>query len=457
MLDTVARSAARFCGAYDVCIFRLDGDYLRLDAHHGPVAQPDGFLLPVVKGSVGGRTVLERRVIHVTDLPAETAEFPEAAANARRLGFRTILSVPLVREDVAIGVIQLRRAEASVFTDKQIALLQTFADQAVIAIENVRLFTELQEKNGALTGSLERQTATSEVLRAIAHTQTDAQPVFDTIVQSAARLCRAHTTAVFLTDGRTLSHPANYGGPPDALAAVRARYPRPVDMDTAPGMAVLTRSIVHIADSEAPPVVEHVRQVGRVLGFRSTVIVPMLREGEAVGAIGVTRREPGRFSDAEVDLLKTFADQAVIAIENVRLFTELQEQEPCADRGAGAADRHRRGPPGHQPLRDGCPTGLPDHRRERRPPERRALRLRLSLRRRADSHDGALQLSPRGPRVLPALLSGSGEPPVVHRPRDPRAGRRPRPGRLAGSGASPGPRPRGRGRLPERPLRPHAP
>jgi GAF domain-containing protein len=320
----VVKAAARFCGASDVCIFRLDGDHLRLDAHHGPVLQPDGFLLPVVKGSVGGRTVLEGRVIHVADLAAETAEFPEAAANARRLGFRTILSVPLIREGVAIGVIQLRRAEASAFTDKQITLLQTFADQAVIAIENVRLFTELQVKNGALTGSLERQTATGEVLRAIAHTQTDAQPVFDAIVQSAARLCRAHTTAVFLTDGQTLSHPANYGGPSDAMAAVRARYPRPVDMDTAPGMAVLTRSIVHIADSEAPPVVEHVRQVGRVLGFRSVVIVPMLREGEAVGAIGVTRREPGRFSDAEVDLLKTFADQAVIAIENVRLFTELQ-------------------------------------------------------------------------------------------------------------------------------------
>ena len=324
VLDTVAMSAARFCGAYDVCIFRLDGDYLRLDAHHGPVAQPEGFRLPVVKGSVGGRTVLERRVVHVTDLPAETAEFPEAAANARRLGFRTILSAPLVREGVAIGVIQLRRAEASVFTAKQIALLQTFADQAVIAIENVRLFTELQEKNRALTGSLERQTATGEVLRAIAHTQTDAQPVFDTIVQSAARLCHAHTTAIFLTDGQTLSHPANYGGPPDPLTAVRALYPRPVGMDTAPGIAVLTRSIVHIADSEAPAVVEGVRQVGRVLGFRSMVMVPMLREGDAIGAIGVTRREPGPFADAELELLKTFADQAVIAIENVRLFTELQ-------------------------------------------------------------------------------------------------------------------------------------
>src|SRR5258707_6190717 len=172
VLDTVVKGAARFCGAYDACVFRLDGDHLRLDAHHGPVAQPDGFLLPVVKGSVGGRTVLERRVIHVADLPAETTELPEAAPNARRLGFRTILSVPLVREGVAIGVIQLRRPESVPFTDKQVSLLQTFADQAVIAIENVRLFKELEEKNRALTEAharvteaLDQQTATAEVLR----------------------------------------------------------------------------------------------------------------------------------------------------------------------------------------------------------------------------------------------------------------------------------------------------
>ncbi len=183
VLEVVVKSAVRFCGAYDVCIFRLDGDHLRLDAHHGPVAQPDVFLLPV-NGTVGGRTVLERRVIHVADLPAETAEFPEAAANARRLGFRTILSVPLVREGVAIGAIQLRRPEAAPFTDKQVGLLQTFADQAVIAIENVRLFTQLQEKNRALTAahaqvteSLEQQTATAEILRVISSSPTDVQPV----------------------------------------------------------------------------------------------------------------------------------------------------------------------------------------------------------------------------------------------------------------------------------------
>src|SRR6185295_1384349 len=332
VLDTVVKAAARFCGAHDVCIFRLDGDHLRLDAHHGPVAQPDGFLLPVVKGSVGGRTVLERRVVHIADLPAEAAEFPEAVANARRLGFRTILSVPLVREGVAIGAIQLRRSESIPFTDKQVSLLQTFSDQAVIAIENVRLFTELQEKNGALTEALEQQTATGEVLHAIAYTPTDAQPVFDTIVRSAARLCRAHTTAVFLTDGQVLTHPANHGVSPEALAAVRARYPRPVGMDTAPGMAILTRSIVHIEDTEEPAASEHVQQVGRVLGFRSVVTVPMLRGRDAVGAIGVTRREPGRFSDTEVELLKTFADQAVIAVENVRLFKELEARTAALTR-----------------------------------------------------------------------------------------------------------------------------
>jgi signal transduction histidine kinase len=339
VLDTVVRSAARFCGAYDVCIFRLDGDHLRLDAHHGPVAQPDGFLLPVVKGSVGGRTVLERRVIHVPDLPAETAEFPEAAPNARLLGFRTILSVPLVREGVAIGAIQLRRPEAIPFTDKQVGLLQTFADQAVIAIENVRLFTELQEKNRALTEAhgqvteaLEQQTATGEVLRAIAHTQTDVQPVFDTIVRSAARLCHAVMASVMLTDGRMLYLPAQYGASPEAMAAARARFPLPLDRETVSGAAILRRSVVHVPDVQEPSVVEFTRQAGRVLGYRSLVAVPMLREAEVVGAINVCRREPGRFSDAEVELLKTFADQAVIAVENVRLFKELEARTAALTR-----------------------------------------------------------------------------------------------------------------------------
>ena len=180
-------------------------------------------------------------------------------------------------------------------------------------------------KGHALVEALEQQTATSEILRTIAHAQADTQPVFDTIVRSAARLCHGAHAAVFLTHGGMLYEPANYGSSsPEALAATRARYPRPVGMDTTPGMAVLTRSVIQVPDAEDPSATEHVRQGGRLLGYRGMVTVPMLREGEPVGAIVVTRRDPGRFSDAEVELLKTFADQAVIAVENVRLFTELQ-------------------------------------------------------------------------------------------------------------------------------------
>ncbi len=185
-----------------------------------------------------------------------------------------------------------------------------------------RLAEALKREDAAL----ENQTATSEILRTIAHAQSDVQPVFDTIVRSAARLCHAVNAAVFLTDGTMLYHPANYGRSPEALAAVRAQYPKPLDADTTPGRAILTRSVVQVPDIEAPSAHEHVRQVGRLLGFRSVVAVPMLRAGEAVGAINVSRREPGGLSGAEVELLKTFADQAVIAIENVRLFKELQDK-----------------------------------------------------------------------------------------------------------------------------------
>ena len=333
VLEQVVQSAARYCGAYDAVIFELDGEHLRAAAHHGPIPVEVGLPVPCVRGTVGGRSVLSREAVHVPDLQAEPEDFPEGSAFARRLGHRTTLAVPLLRESAAVGTIQLRRAEVNPFTDREISLLKTFADQAVIAIENVRLFTELQEKNRALTEAhaqvteaLEQQTATSEILRTIAHTQTDVQPVFDTIVRSAAQLCHAAMSSISLTDGRILYLPANYGSSPEAMAAIRARFPRTLDTETVTGTSILTRSIVQVPDIEEASVVEFTRQAGRVLGYRSVLVVPMLREGEAVGAVNVTRREAGRFSDAEVELLKTFADQAVIAIENVRLFNELQQR-----------------------------------------------------------------------------------------------------------------------------------
>ena len=176
----------------------------------------------------------------------------------------------------------------------------------------------------ALSEALEQQTATSEILRVISSSPTDLQPVFDTIVRSAGRLCNGTTAAVFLVRDGTLYHPANYGGSPEALAAARARYPRPLGVDTAPGIAILTRSVHEVSDVEDSSTAEHIRAVGRVLGFRSVITVPMLRKGEAIGAIAVTRREPGPFSEGDMALLQTFADQAVIAIENARLLTELQ-------------------------------------------------------------------------------------------------------------------------------------
>src|SRR5262249_14415644 len=187
----ILQTASRLCEADDAAIFRLGGDLLHLVAQHGTIPARLKLVHAATRGRVSGRSVLDRQPIQVADLQAEAEQFPECSAGARERGYRTTLSVPLLREDAAIGAIVILRSEVRPFTDKQIQLLQTFADQAVIAIENVRLFTELQEKNRALTQAharvseaLEQQTATSEILGVISASPTDVQPVFDTILQS---------------------------------------------------------------------------------------------------------------------------------------------------------------------------------------------------------------------------------------------------------------------------------
>ncbi len=267
--------------------------------------------------------MLERRAIHVADLQAETEEFPEGNAFARELGHRTTLSVPLLREGTAIGAIQLRRAEVNLFTDKQVALLQTFADQAVIAIENARLFKELEARNRELTEALEQQTATAEILRVISRSQTDVQPVFDTIVRSAVRLCDGLFGALYQFDGELLHHVAQHNFTPEAVDEMHRVFPTRPTRAVGASRAILERAVVQIPDVEVDP--EYQQQaLSRAVGYRSLLSVPMLREGAPMGVITVGRAEAGSFSDSEIELLKTFADQAVIAVENVRLFKELE-------------------------------------------------------------------------------------------------------------------------------------
>jgi len=322
----VAASAAGLCEAFDVQINRIDGDALRLVAHHGPI--PSNPVVPL-QGTLMGRTIRERRAIHVADLQAEGAAYPAGTAIARRSGIRSILSVPLLRTAEAIGTITIRRTEVRPFTNRQADLLKTFADQAVIAIENVRLFTELQEKARALTEAhaqvseaLEQQTATSEILRVISRSQTDVQPVFDAIIRSAVTSSYGLFGALYRFDDEMMHQVAQHNCGLDALAEARRTFPARPSRALAGGRAILERRVINLPDIQLDP--EYQQAIARAAGARSILAVPMLREGMVTGAIAVGRAEPGLFSDNHVELLKTFADQAVIAIENVRLFTELE-------------------------------------------------------------------------------------------------------------------------------------
>ena len=328
---TILASTNRLCEASFSILFLWDGEALTTAATENVSPRFAEFLRtararPHARQSPVALAALERRVVHVADILADSRFTPANVPSHSIEGARSILSVPMLRDGQLFGVLNTWRLQPAAFTDKQIDLLKTFADQAVIAIENVRLFKELEARNRNLTESLEQQTATAEILRVISSSPTDVQPVFDTIVRSALGLCHGTTSAVFRVESGMLHHSANYGGSPEALAAARARYPRPVGRDSVPGLAVLARSEYEVPDTEDSSAIKMSRDTGRILGIRGLLAVPMLHDGQAVGAIVVTRRQPGGFTAPERSLLKTFADQAVIAIENVRLFTELQQK-----------------------------------------------------------------------------------------------------------------------------------
>src|SRR5215813_2244981 len=284
--------------------------------------------MPITSDTLIARTLRTGGLAHIADM--EAVGVPEGGRSlARTLGVRSTLTVPMRRDGRPIGAIGDNRRAPGEFTPAEIALLQTFADQAVIAIENVRLFTELQEKNSALTEAhaqvseaLEQQTATAEILRVISSSPTSLTAVFDIILANALRLCDTPTGGIFTFDGQAFHIAAAAHWADEFLASLR-------EADIVPGPETPLRRVglelrpSHVADifsdpSFSPP------EMYRREGMRTALAVPMLKEGRLVGALTFHRREVRPFTEQQIALIKTFADQAVIAIENVRLFNELE-------------------------------------------------------------------------------------------------------------------------------------
>jgi GAF domain-containing protein/CheY-like chemotaxis protein len=333
VLDAVAERAARLCNSYDAVITRKDGDMYRITAHWGPVPLPAENLLqgiPLNRDSVTGRAMIDKKTVHIHDLLAEPLEeYPLSRKFYKTSEQRTILVTPLIRENEVIGSIMIRRQEVHPFTEKQITLLKTFADQAVIAIENVRLFNELQTRNREITESLEQQTATSEILRVMAGSPNDVQPVLEAVATNAARLCEATDVQIYKVDGGVLRQ-VSHSGP---LPALQDGEVLPLVPGLVTGRAVLGHRSIHIEDAQQLSEADYPDSLAlqKRLGHRTVLVTPLLREGNAIGAIAVRRNEVRPFSQKQISLLGIFADQAAIAIENVRLFKEAQEARAAAE------------------------------------------------------------------------------------------------------------------------------
>jgi GAF domain-containing protein len=324
VFDTLADNAVRLCEAERAFIFRFDGQLLRVVAHSNATDELVTFVQqhPIAPGrhSVSARVVVERRTVHIDDVRSD----PDYTYSLLHMDpYRTALGVPLLRGEELLGVILIHRLEVRPFTENQVALMETFADQAAIAIENARLLTELQTKNASLTEALEQQTATAEILRVISRSPTDVQPVFDAIAESAARLCRADYASTIRLDGDMIHLVAHHGYTAQWREEAARIFPRPLTREVIGGAAMLDREVVQIEDMQSDPRFPASHDLARTMGYRTALAVPMLRQSGPVGGIVVFRQDGQPFTPAEIGLLRTFADQAVIAIENVRLFTEL--------------------------------------------------------------------------------------------------------------------------------------
>ncbi|MGH2490654.1 MAG: GAF domain-containing protein [Candidatus Limnocylindria bacterium] len=313
VLNSIAVNAARYCRAEDVVVALAAGGQLWLRAHTG-VVPTDLSSWPINRSSLSGTSAFEGRTLHIADIQAASDTYPLGAETARRTGHRATLSAPLLREGHVLGVLLLRRLTTEPFALREIELAETFAAQAAIAIENVRLFNETKE-------SLERQTALAEILRVIADSPSDRQPVLDAVARNTTRYCGAEDAVVFLIDGNELRRVAHHG--PIPIRNDRA----PLDATGVSGHAVLERRTIHVADIESSEGDRYptTRAYAAESGRRGSLAAPLLREGAPIGVILLRKMEPTGFSESQIRLVEAFADQAVIAIENVRLFNETKE------------------------------------------------------------------------------------------------------------------------------------
>ncbi|MGQ0522526.1 MAG: GAF domain-containing protein, partial [Betaproteobacteria bacterium] len=328
VFQSILEKASSLCDASLAALFLYDGDILTLAAHRN--ASPE-TVEHFAKARVrpGRETTvrlaaLEKSVVHVPDVTQDPRFSSSGLPLVKLEGARTILAVPMLRENTLVGVISIWRREPRAFTDKQVEILKTFSDQAVIAIENVRLFKELQARNAEITEALEQQTATAEILRVISTTPTDVAPVLDMVAQRAAQLCDAYDARLFVVDGSSIRYVAGFGEVPFSDEA----YVLPLNRGLITGRAIMDRTIVHIDDVAALPKEEYreALEYQQRFGYRTILAVPLVREEKAFGVITLRRKEVRPFISKQVELVKTFADQAVIAIENVRLFNEIQDK-----------------------------------------------------------------------------------------------------------------------------------
>ncbi|MFN8634130.1 MAG: GAF domain-containing protein [Chloroflexota bacterium] len=319
VLDGLVASATRICGASFGNLYQMDGDACVILA--STVPDRVGFRQPIV-GTLTGRAFVEARTTHIHgSMGEQLATYPESAG--ARAGSGAQASTPLLRRGQPIGAFTVSRSEAEPFSERQIALLETFADQAVIAIENARLFQELEQRTRDLSEALEDHTATSDILRVISRMPTDLQPVLDAIVERVARLCDAEATVVQQLDGDHVVNLAGFG--PRYSQEWNYSLRVPVIPTTMSGRAILERRTIHVADlvalADEFPASQRSQQA---LGHRTVASTPLLRDGEPLGVMGLYRYEVRPFTERQIRLLETFAAQAVIAIENTRLFEELR-------------------------------------------------------------------------------------------------------------------------------------